>query len=110
MKPMIHRGESAKPHAALLAELERRHRRFVWPTVGLFVGGYLLTILLIAYSPAAMSVAVVGQVNVGYLLVVGNFAATFLVAFAYRWYAQRRLDPLALQVREVLAQQPQEVA
>ncbi|MFD8378132.1 DUF485 domain-containing protein [Streptomyces sp. NPDC059679] len=86
-----------------LTELERRHRRFVWPAVVVFVGGYLTTMAVVAYRPHAMAAAVFGRLNVGYLLVLGNFALTFLVAVAYRWYAERRLDPQARRVREAMA-------
>ncbi|KAK1184246.1 DUF485 domain-containing protein [Streptomyces sp. NBS 14/10] len=86
-----------------LTELERRHRRFVWPAVVVFVGGYLTTMAVVAYRPHAMAAAVFGRLNVGYLLVLGNFALTFLVAIAYRWYAERRLDPQAQRVRAAMA-------
>ncbi|MGY0064118.1 DUF485 domain-containing protein [Streptomyces sp. LZ34] len=92
------------PPMVMFEELERRHRRFVWPAVAVFVGGYLITMAVVAYQPRAMAVAVLGRLNVGYLLVLGNFALTFLVAIAYRWYAERRLDPLAQQVREAMAE------
>ncbi|MGW3564398.1 DUF485 domain-containing protein [Streptomyces sp. NPDC000941] len=38
-----------------LTELERRHRRFVWPAVVVFVGGYLTTMAVVAYRPHAMA-------------------------------------------------------
>ncbi|MEU9290695.1 DUF485 domain-containing protein [Streptomyces sp. NPDC048275] len=94
----------------LFTELERRHRSFVWPAVVVFLGCYLTTMVVVAYQPRAMSVAVVGRLTVGYLLVLGNFALTFLVAIAYRRYAERRLDPLAQQVREALAERSLEAA
>lgn len=96
--------------AVLFAELERRHRYFVWPAIAVFIGGYLTTMVVVAYLPQAMSVVVAGHLRVGYLLVLGNFAVTFIVAIVYRWYAGRRLDPLAQQVREAMTEQPVEAA
>ena len=40
-----------------------------------------------------------GEVNVGILLGIGQFASTALVTWLYLRYARRRLDPRAAELR-----------
>nr|WP_026874331.1 DUF485 domain-containing protein [Jiangella gansuensis] len=84
------------------AELRRRLRAFVFPMTAAFIGWYLLYVLLSTYAVDFMSQRVVGNINVGLLLGLGQFASTFLITWLYVRYADRKLDPIATTIREEL--------
>jgi len=76
-------------------DLQRRHRRFVFPLAALFLIWYFVYVLLAAYAHDFMATPVIGSVNVGLLFGLGQFVTTFVITMAYVRYANRRLDPLA---------------
>ncbi len=81
-------------------ELRRRHRAFVFPVLGLALLWYLAYVLLASYAPAFMATPVFGLVNVGLLIGLGQVVTTFAITMIYVSYANRKLDPLAEQLRE----------
>lgn len=80
-------------------ELKRRHRSFVFPVAALFLLWYFAYVLLAAYAPAFMAQPVFGNVNVGLLFGLGQFVTTFGITTWYVWFANRRLDPIADEIR-----------
>ena len=80
---------------------ELRHRlfRFVVPTIVAALAWYLLYVLLAVYAPAFMSTRVAGNITVGLVFGLLQFVSTFAIAFAYVRFADRRLDPLARDLR-----------
>jgi len=88
--------------AADFQELRRRLRTFVFPVTGLFLAWYLLYVLMSSYAPAFMSIKLAGNVNVGLVFGLLQFVSTFGITAWYVHYANRRLDPLAGQLREQL--------
>lgn len=80
-------------------ELKRRFRWFVFPVTAVFLAWYLLYVLLCAYARDFMAHKVAGNVNVALVFGLGQFAATFLTAWAYSRFAARRLDPLSADLR-----------
>jgi uncharacterized membrane protein (DUF485 family) len=84
-------------------ELKRRHRSFVLPVAALFLVWYLVYVLLADYAHDFMATPVFGNVNVGLLLGLGQFVTTFAITMWYVWYANRKLDPLAEELRTTLA-------
>jgi uncharacterized membrane protein (DUF485 family) len=46
-----------------------------------------------------MSRKVIGEVNVGIVLGIGQFASTALVTWLYLRYARRRIDPRVAELR-----------
>ncbi len=84
-------------------ELKRRHRSFVLPVAALFLIWYFVYVLLAAYAVDFMSTPVFGNVNVGLLLGLGQFVTTFAITMWYVWYSNRKLDPLAEELRTTLA-------
>lgn len=82
--------------------LRRAFRRFVFPMTVVFLSWYLLYVLLSAYARDFMGHRLFGNINVGLLLGLGQFASTFLIAFWYSRYAASRLDPLAGRMRDTL--------
>jgi uncharacterized membrane protein (DUF485 family) len=83
-------------------ELRRRHRRFVFPLAVAFLIWYFLYVLLAAFAPDFMATPAFGNVNIGVLLGLSQFVTTFGITTWYVIYANRRLDPLAEQMRDRL--------
>jgi uncharacterized membrane protein (DUF485 family) len=84
------------------ADLRRRFRRFAFPMTAAFLAWYLLYVLLSTYAVDLMARPVVGALNVGLLLGLGQFASTFLITWLYVRHADRRLDPPAEALRHGL--------
>jgi uncharacterized membrane protein (DUF485 family) len=80
-------------------ELRHRLRSFVFPMTGLFLAWYLLYVLLASYAPSFMAIKLVGNINVGLVFGLLQFVSTFAITFLYVRFADRRLDPLAAQLR-----------
>ncbi|MBI5160880.1 MAG: DUF485 domain-containing protein [Micrococcales bacterium] len=83
-------------------ELKSRHRRFVFPLAVFFLIWYFLYVLLAAFARDLMATPVFGNVNLGLLLGLGQFVTTFAITMAYVAFANRRLDPVATEIREEL--------
>lgn len=80
-------------------ELKRRHRSFVLPVALLFLLWYFAYVLLADYAHDFMATPVFGNVNIGLLLGLGQFVTTFAITTWYVTYANRKLDPLADELR-----------
>ena len=83
-------------------ELRRKHRSFVFPVTAIFMAWYFLYVLLADYAHDFMAKEVFGNVNVGILLGLGQFASTFLITTLYVRYANKNLDPIAAEIRTEL--------
>jgi uncharacterized membrane protein (DUF485 family) len=83
-------------------DLRHRLRSFVFPVTGLFLAWYLLYVLLANYAPAFMSAKIGGNITVGLVFGLLQFVSTFAITIWYVRYADRRLDPLAGQLRDEL--------
>lgn len=83
-------------------ELRRRFRAFVFPMTAAFLVWYFLYVLLSTYAVDFMSTKVFGNVNVGILFGLGQFASTFLITWAYVRHAGRTFDPLSERLRHEL--------
>jgi uncharacterized membrane protein (DUF485 family) len=80
-------------------ELRHRLRSFVFPMTAAFLGWYLLYVLLACYAPSFMATKLVGNINVGLVFGLLQFVSTFAITWAYVRYADRKLDPLATELR-----------
>ena len=80
-------------------ELKHRLRKFVFPVAGLFLGWYLLYVLLADYAHGFMSTKVVGNINVGLIFGLLQFVSTFVITTLYVRHANKNLDPLAEKLR-----------
>ena len=80
-------------------DLRARFRRFVFPVTGLFLGWYFLYVLLAAFAPAFMSYKLVGNLNVGLFLGLGQFVSTFVITMIYARWADKQFDPTADKLR-----------
>jgi len=79
--------------------LRARFRKFVFPMTGLFLTWYFLYVLLAAFAPAFMSHKLVGNLNVGLFLGLGQFASTFAITMIYARWADTHFDPTADKLR-----------
>ena len=86
-------------------ELKKRHRSFVWPLTIAFLVWYFAYVLLSSFATEFMSTPVFGAVNVGLLMGLGQFVATFAITMWYVSYANRRLDPVSAEIRADLEAQ-----
>jgi uncharacterized membrane protein (DUF485 family) len=80
-------------------DLRARFRKFVFPMTGLFLSWYFLYVLLAAFAPAFMSHKLIGNINVGLVLGLGQFASTFVITMVYARWADKHFDPVADRLR-----------
>ena len=57
-------------------------------------------VVLSAYARGFMNVKVVGHINVALIFGLLQFVSTFLIAWAYTRWADRRFDPFADKIRD----------
>jgi uncharacterized membrane protein (DUF485 family) len=96
-RPGLHERVQAGPE---FRELRRRMRAFAFPMAAAFLLWYLAFVLLASYARELMATPVLGGINLGLLIGLAQFASTFALTAGYVRYAERRLDPLAAQIRE----------
>ncbi|UNX53673.1 DUF485 domain-containing protein [Georgenia sp. TF02-10] len=100
-------GPSAEEFArvqqsAEFQQLRSRFRRFAFPMTVAFLVWYFAYVLLSTFAEDLMSVPVIGYLNVGLLLGLGQFVTTFLITWLYVRHANRNLDPVAGRLRAEL--------
>ena len=83
-------------------ELRKRHRSFVFPMAIFFLLWYFLYVLLASYATDFMSTPVWGNVNIGLIMGLLQFVTTFAITMGYVTYANRKLDPIAADIRHEL--------
>ena len=82
------------------AELRKRYRGFVIPATIAFLAWYLLYVILSNWAPGFMGAKLVGNINVALVFGLLQFVTTFLLAYVYSSFSNRKLDPLARQLNE----------
>lgn len=80
-------------------DLRARFRKFVFPMTGLFLAWYFLYVLLAAFAPVFMSHKLVGNINIGLVLGLGQFVSTFIITMMYARWADKQFDPTADKLR-----------
>jgi uncharacterized membrane protein (DUF485 family) len=98
-------GQLVDPWAAVhasaeFATLRNRLRRFVFPMAAFFLTWYFLYVLLAAFAPHFMASKVVGNINLGLIFGLLQFASTFAITTLYVRFADRSLDPVSSRIRE----------
>jgi uncharacterized membrane protein (DUF485 family) len=86
------------------AGLRKALRGFIFPMTIAFLAWYMLYVVLSAYARDFMATEVVGNINVALVFGLLQFVSTFLIAWWYARYANRRLDPVADRLRAELEQ------
>ncbi len=109
-----HRTDTAPPggvdyvaveESPRFVELKRRQRGFIFPMAVAFLVWYFVYVLLSSFARDFMAQHVWGDVTVGLLFGLGQFVTTFAITMAYVWYANRKLDPIAEDIRADLERQ-----
>ena len=78
--------------------LDEPHVSVIFVTA-FFLVWYLTYVLLADYAHGFMSTQVWGNINVGLLLGLGQFVTTFAITMIYVKFANKRLDPLSVDIR-----------
>jgi uncharacterized membrane protein (DUF485 family) len=81
--------------------LRRRLRLFVFPMSVLFFCWYVTFAVLSAYAHRFMSRKVAGDINMGTLLGLMQFASTIAIVLAYQRFARRKFDPQVDRIHEL---------
>ncbi|MFE5033603.1 DUF485 domain-containing protein [Streptomyces sp. NPDC056683] len=92
---------AAIQQSAEFARLRRRIRLFVFPMSALFFCWYMTFALLSAYAHGFMSHKVTGEINMGTVLGLMQFASTVAIVLAYRRFAGKKLDPEVDRIQEL---------
>lgn len=82
--------------------LKRMQRSFIFPLAAFFLIWYFAYVLLAAFAVDFMSQRVWVDITVGLLFGLGQFVTTFAITMAYVAFANRKLDPIATEIREDL--------
>lgn len=82
--------------------LRSSFRAFAFPMTAAFLVWYLSYVLLSTYAEDLMSIDVVGNLNIGLLFGLAQFASTFLITWLYIRHANKSLDPIATRLRTEL--------
>jgi uncharacterized membrane protein (DUF485 family) len=83
-------------------ELKRKKRVFLFGWWAASSAFYFLLPILSGYFPELFKLKIIGVVNFGYLFILSQFVAAFLVAFIYTRVANNEFDRLTDElVREI---------
>jgi len=77
-------------------------RSFVFPMTIAFLSWYFLYVLMCAFARDFMDTKLFGNINVALVFGLLQFVSTFTIAIWYSRYANRKMDPLAKNLREKL--------
>jgi uncharacterized membrane protein (DUF485 family) len=75
--------------------LRKALRGFVFPMTAAFFLWYALYVLLSAYARDFMGTKVVGNINVALVFGLLQFVSTFVIAWLYARFADRKIDATA---------------
>ena len=84
------------------ARLRRAYRGFAFPMTVVFLSWYLLYVIASGWARDFMGTELWGNINVGYVFGLSQFATTFLIAWLYERHMEKSVDPLAAEVRAEL--------
>ncbi|ATO15879.1 hypothetical protein CO540_20290 [Micromonospora sp. WMMA2032] len=81
------------------AGLRRTLRGFIFPMTVAFFLWYALYVILSAYARGFMGTKLIGNINVALVFGLLQFVSTFVIAWLYSRFANRRIDPVADRIR-----------
>lgn len=81
-------------------ELRRKTKLFIFPATAFFLAWYLSYVITAAYAPDFMSEPLVGEINVGMVMGLGQFVTTVALTWLYARFAHRKLDPIVNELRD----------
>lgn len=79
--------------------LRKALHSFVFPMTAAFLTWYFAYVLCTAYARSFMNIQVFGNITLGLLFGLLQFASTFAIAILYSRYTNRRFDALADRMR-----------
>ena len=82
------------------ATLRRRYRAFAIPWTIAFLAWYLLYVVMCSWATEFMDTKLVGNINVALVFGLLQFVTTFVLAYIYSQFANKRLDPLARELND----------
>ncbi len=94
-REQLYRDIHASPEFQML---RKKYRAFVLPATLVFLGWYLLYVVLSNWASGFMSIKLVGNINVALLFGLLQFLSTFAIAWLYARYANRQIDPIAARI------------
>lgn len=83
-------------------QLRRTLFRFAFPMSALFLGWYLAYVIVAAYQSEFMSIRLWGEINIGLVWGVGQFASTIVITALYLRFAARNIDPKVAALRSAV--------
>lgn len=86
------------------AGLRRALRGFVFPMTVAFFLWYALYVILSAYARGFMGTKLIGNINVALVFGLLQFISTFVIAWLYSRFANRRIDPVADRIRDEMGE------
>ncbi|MFB9661718.1 DUF485 domain-containing protein [Glycomyces mayteni] len=81
-------------------ELKRTLFRFTVPVLLAALAWYLVYVLLSAYARDFMGIVLFGNINLGLVLGLSQFAVTFYVTWAYNRFTARKFDTQSAELRD----------
>ena len=81
-------------------DLRRRYRGWVLPVAAASLIWYFIYVVLAAYAVDFMSQKVIGNINVGLILGLVQFATTFGITALYIRHAGKVFDPASARIRD----------
>ncbi|MDR3361185.1 MAG: DUF485 domain-containing protein [Bifidobacteriaceae bacterium] len=85
--------------------LRRTHRMFVIPAVTAGLIWYVAYVVLASWATDFMSAKVIGNVNWAVVIGLAQIVTTFAATLIYVWFADKKLDPEAKQIRDQIEAQ-----
>lgn len=86
------------------AGLRRALRGFIFPMTVAFFLWYALYVILSAYARGFMGTKLIGNINVALVFGLLQFVSTFVIAWLYSRFANRRIDPVADKIRDEIGE------
>lgn len=81
-------------------ELRRSYRGFSFPMTVAFLVWYFAFVFAAIFAPHWMATPVIGNINIGIIFGLLQFVSTGLITWLYVRHANRKLDPLAEEIRD----------
>lgn len=81
-------------------ELRSRVKRFVFPMSVLFLVWYMAYVILADYAHDFMSTKLIGDINVGLVMGLGQFVSSVVITSLYVRFASRTIDPSVDKLRQ----------
>lgn len=84
------------------ASLKKTFRSFAFPMTVVFLAWYLAYVLASIFAKDLMTTSVAGNLTVGILFGIAQFASTFLITWLYIRHMNKKVDPIAQRLRAEL--------